>query len=357
MNKSILIKIRRGALDFIIFFIPIALFFIVLPHVFRLIIPFIIGLFIYFIAKPLNNLFQRRLPPALSALLSLGITALAFTLLVWLVFSTLIKELYGFAESLSSFYSSTDNSFSDFFGELNSIGRRFSVDFTALPDTRIFSDSIKSAFKDWISRIIAALSKFLINTAKNIPSFVIVTFISFFTAFFMLKDMDALSLSFRKIIGEKAYTLFLKIKNTLFKVLGKYLKAQLAIELVIFGILFLGFSVLQVDYILLFAFITAIVDAVPVLGTGTVLIPWSLFSFISGRATLGWGLISLYGICILARQLCEPKIIGKNLGIHPLVTIASIYIGLKLFGFFGIIIGPVAALFIKSLLSYNFSEA
>ena len=356
MNKSILIRLRRFALDFIIFFVPIVSFLIILPHVFRLLIPFIIGFFIYFLAKPLNKIFQKKLPPSLSALLSLSVTALVFVLLVWLVFSTLIKELYGFAESLSSFYSSTDSSFSDFFGGLTSIGRRFSIDFTALPDTKIFSDSIGSAFKDWISRIIAGLSKFLINTAKNIPSFIIVTFISFFTAFFMLKDMDSLSKSFRNIIGEKAYAIFLKIKNTLFRVLGKYLKAQLIIELVIFGILFLGFSVLQVDYILLFAFITAIVDAVPVLGTGTLLIPWSLFCFVSGRATLGWGLLSLYGICILARQLCEPKIIGKKLGIHPLATIASIYIGLRLFGFFGILIGPIVALFIKSLLSYNFSE-
>ena len=76
----------------------------------------------------------------------------------------------------------------------------------------------------------------------------------------------------------------------------------------------------------------------------------SLFYFLSGKASLGWGLLLLYGIALLTRQLCEPKIIGKELGIHPLATIFALYTGMKLFGVFGLILGPLAAIFIKSII-------
>jgi len=355
MNKTVFKKLRDFSLDFIIIIIPAAICIFLLPKALKLLLPFIIGSLIYFLAKPLNKLLKKKLPYSLSAFISLSLTASFFIFLVWSAFSTLLKELYGFAESLSAYYSSSQGT-ANFFGSISSIGRRFSVNLSSIPDISIFSDSLGTIFKDWISRSISELSQLLINIAKNIPSVIIIIFISFFTAFFMLKDSASLSESFRKILGERKYSVLIKFKSTLLSVLGKYLKAQLIIQLVIFVTLFAGFSFLRVDYVLLFALITAVVDAVPVLGTGTVLIPWSIFSFLSSDATLGWGLITLYGVCILTRQLLEPKIIGKKLGIHPLATIASIYIGLRVLGFFGIIIGPFIALFIKSLLSYDFTN-
>ena len=94
---------------------------------------------------------------------------------------------------------------------------------------------------------------------------------------------------------------------------------------------------------------TALVDVIPVFGTGTVLIPIAVFSFLTADKALGWGLLVLYGITLLVRQLCEPKIIGKSLGIHPLATIFAIYTGLKLFGVWGLICGPICAILIKNL--------
>lgn len=108
---------------------------------------------------------------------------------------------------------------------------------------------------------------------------------------------------------------------------------------------------MKLNYALLLAFFTAIIDAVPILGTGTMLIPMSVFNFLSGNMTLGWGLLILYGIAILTRQLCEPKIIGSKLGIHPLLTVFALYTGMKLFGIIGLILGPIAAIFVKNLIN------
>ena len=144
---------------------------------------------------------------------------------------------------------------------------------------------------------------------------------------------------------------FGEIKNSFLSVTLSYLKAQLIIETIIFAVLFAGFFYLGVRYSLLLAFFAALVDAVPILGTGTVLVPMALFNFLTNNMSLGWGLLILYGVAILTRQLCEPKIIGNKLGIHPLLTIFALYSGMKLFGITGLILGPIAAIFIKNLIT------
>ena len=146
-----------------------------------------------------------------------------------------------------------------------------------------------------------------------------------------------------------------KVKCSVFCAFGGYLRAQLLISTVIFFVLMCGFFILRIKYALLVALLTAVIDAVPVLGTGTVLIPWSVLMIFSDNSSLGWGLLTLYGVCILVRQLCEPKIIGTKLGIHPLLTIFSIYAGIRIFGFFGFILGPVTALLIKNLIQPKIS--
>ena len=145
----------------------------------------------------------------------------------------------------------------------------------------------------------------------------------------------------------------MRIKNTFLNVFLKYLKAQLIIGGIIFALLLTGFLLLKIDYAFLLAIITALVDVVPVLGTGTILIPLALYNFLTQNISLGWGIVVLYGIALLARQLCEPKIVGEKLGIHPLATIFSIYIGMKLFGILGLVFGPITTIFIKNLI---FSE-
>ena len=98
------------------------------------------------------------------------------------------------------------------------------------------------------------------------------------------------------------------------------------------------------------AFITALVDAIPVLGTGTVLIPWSIFELISGNYTLAIGLFIMYIMAIVVRQFTEPRVVSAQIGLHPLITLTSMYAGLKAIGIFGMILGPVLTIIvIKSL--------
>ena len=117
--------------------------------------------------------------------------------------------------------------------------------------------------------------------------------------------------------------------------------------LMTFVIMLIGFGILRVKYALVLSLALAVVDILPLFGVGTVLVPYSIISLVGGDIRLGVGLILLFAVNEIIRQLAEPKILGKNLGIHPLVTVILLYAGYSLFGFFGLIFLPLFAIVIN----------
>lgn len=351
MNISFFTRLRSWCMDFIIFIIPLFVLIYLFPLIFKLTIPFIIAFLLYSLAKPLNHFLLRfHFPPFLSSFLSLVVVASIFGAGVWLLFSSVIKELQGLSDKLSDIYTSASQTIRIFSQRISSFGVNFisshskDASFSLPPE---FSKSIISQ----LSEMIASFSASLLGYAKNIFGIFLVMFTAFITAFFMLKDKKKITTYLRALMGSSLYNSVQNAKKSFWGVVCGYLKAELLMGIIIFIVLLGGLSVLRVEYALLLSVLTAIIDAIPLFGAGIVLIPWAIISILSKNSTLGWGLISLYGICLLTRQICEPKIIGKNLGIHPLASIISIYIAMQLFGFLGIIIGPVCAVLVKSVLS------
>ena len=328
--------LRSLCIDFIIFFIPIYLLWRAFPYIFSITAPFLAGYLLFLAANPLNKRLKKRLPSSFCAFFSLFLISFLLFWVLRALFSHLIREIAALSQN--------GDVFSD---AIPFISRKMS----AMSATNGIITTLYDALMNNLSSILAKISSFLIGFAKNIPALLISIFAAVFTAFFLLKDNSSLKAFFLDFFGEKAISRFAGIKNSFLDVAFSYLKAQFIIGSIIFTVLFAGFFYLGINYSLLLAFFTAIIDAVPVLGTGVVLIPMSVFNFIMGNSTLGWGILILYGIALLTRQLCEPKIIGQKLGIHPLLTLFAIYSGLKLFGIVGLIAGPVGALFIKNLIS------
>ena len=118
---------------------------------------------------------------------------------------------------------------------------------------------------------------------------------------------------------------------------------------VVFVILFIGFSILDIKYALVAALGTALLDALPFFGSGAVLWPMSVLNFVSGDLKSGFGAIIIYVVIILTRQFIEPKIVSTNIGLNPLLTLISMYLGFRLLSIGGMILGPVTMLFIISL--------
>lgn len=132
--------------------------------------------------------------------------------------------------------------------------------------------------------------------------------------------------------------------------LGGWLKAQLKLSAITFCVAAAGLLLLRIPYALLWAGLIAVVDAFPVLGTGSVLIPWSLVAFLQGDRLLAFGLLGLYGAAAVTRSVMEPRLVGKQLGIDPLVTLLALYVGFKLFGLPGMLLSPMVAVTVTQLI-------
>ncbi|MBR7010816.1 MAG: sporulation integral membrane protein YtvI [Oscillospiraceae bacterium] len=132
---------------------------------------------------------------------------------------------------------------------------------------------------------------------------------------------------------------------------GGWCRAQAKLLLLVFVLLSLGLWLLGTDFPLLFGGLIALLDALPVLGTGTVLIPWSLLSFLQEDSVRGFGLLVLYGLCSISRSVLEPHLVGKQLGMPPLLTLMAFYIGYRLFGILGMLLLPLVVLLVKPFLS------
>ena len=133
------------------------------------------------------------------------------------------------------------------------------------------------------------------------------------------------------------------------KAVSSWLLAQLQLSGVTFTILLLGYLLLGVSYAPLWALVTAVVDALPVLGTGSVLLPWSLISLLQGNVAQAIGLVGIYVVVAVTRSVLEPRLLGKHLGLDPLVTLIALYVGYKLWGIAGMILSPLLAVTVLQL--------
>lgn len=214
------------------------------------------------------------------------------------------------------------------------------------------SSGIGSSFSlSWITGPLSGV----ISTARQIPSAIIAIVISLVAACFMTSEYDKVKEFFVLQFPKEKRADLSRAKNILKSSLTKMGKAYLLIMLITFVELFVGLSVLkligifQSSYIVIIAVVCAIVDIVPMLGTGTILLPWTVYSLIVGNYAMAIGLIVIYAVITVIRQIIEPKLVAGQLGLSPVVTISAMYIGLQLFGFLGLLGAPLLIIMLKLL--------
>lgn len=129
-----------------------------------------------------------------------------------------------------------------------------------------------------------------------------------------------------------------------------FLKAQVILMGITFLILSISLSVLKVPYAILIALVISLVDVLPVVGSGLIIVPWTIINFIMGNSYLGKALAIIYIILIITRQILEPKILGKAIGVRPLYTFLATIIGSLVLGPIGLIVGPLLAVLVNSII-------
>lgn len=194
----------------------------------------------------------------------------------------------------------------------------------------------------------------LINFVTSLPSIAICVGISVVALYFICVDkiyiLDQVEHHLPKVWVRKIGT---HLKD-LIQTLGGYLKAEATLILVSFivsliGLYILEFTGFNVQYPLLIALFIGFVDALPILGSGTVMVPWAIICAINGDINLGIAIIVLLIIMSVIRQVLEPKLVSKNIGVHPIFTLIAMYTGFKVIGIMGLLIGPIVLIIFKNI--------
>ncbi len=195
----------------------------------------------------------------------------------------------------------------------------------------------------------------ILSTAKRIPAVLTAILIGIISCFFMTSDYDGFIGKIKGMLSEKSAATLTKTKHVVFDILGKWCKSYAALLFITFCEITLGLHILKFaglykgGYIFVIAICTALLDILPVFGTGTVLIPWGVISLFTHRVGLGIGVLIIYGAITVIRQVIEPRIVSANVDVHPVITLMSMYIGIQVFGVFGILILPITVVVIKTL--------
>lgn len=241
----------------------------------------------------------------------------------------LFKEMSGLARELSGVFLSVRSSVDSFLSRLPEELTSFAAEM----------------YESALSRLALSVTSFISSAAgkaaKNAPGFILSCVVCAAAGCYIAADFPKLAKFIRGICGERLYENSLRVKGILVGCVFKLVKGYLIIMAITFTELLIGFILLRIKYAPLLAALIAVIDILPVLGTGTVLVPWAVAELLLGNTAAGMGLAVLYGIITLVRNFAEPKIIGKQIGINPIFTLIAMFVGIKLLGIAGIFILPV----------------
>lgn len=187
------------------------------------------------------------------------------------------------------------------------------------------------------------------SMAKGMTNGLIGVVVMFFSSYMFLSDKEKFVKMYQELVPDVIkHKVDIFLHNTL-GVLGSYCLAQLKIMVIITGILWIGFFLAGISYSFIFAVLIGIVDIFPILGTGTVIIPWAIFKLVTGDIRTAVILLVIYAICLILKQILQPKMMGDSMGISALATIFLIYVGLKMGGLGGMLLALIVGMFLTNL--------
>jgi sporulation integral membrane protein YtvI len=188
---------------------------------------------------------------------------------------------------------------------------------------------------------------------SGIPGFLFSLLLMVISTFFIAIDYDIITKWTMTQLPKRASAAVVKVKEYVVKILFKYIRSYFLILCITFAELLLGFFIMHfitgLSNILLLALVIAVFDILPIVGTGTILIPWRIIELMTGDFKTGICCLVIYGIITLIRQFIEPKIVGTQVGLHPVVTLVSMIVGTKLFGAIGLFGFPITLALLKDL--------
>lgn len=343
-------KQRAFIIHFLYFTIILALIFLLFRYVIYFIMPFLIGFAIAFMLRPLI----KRLA-AKSGGFEKGwsiIMILVFYLTIGLFITLLSVKGYGlvkdFIENVPMLYQMyVEPLLNSTLSEIETVWHTMDSDTAATIAS--FLDDLSSSLSSMISSVSKGTLNVFTDFATRIPNLVISFFFAIISSFFIAADYPHITAFITRQLPDKQRSILFAIRHYISDTVMKFVIAYGKIMTLTFIEISIGLKILGVENAIVVAFIIAIFDVLPVLGTGGIMIPWILISFLNSTPKLGVGLLILYLIVTIIRNIIEPKIVGKQIGLHPVLMLLCMYLGVKLFGFLGLFIMPFLILILQNL--------
>ena len=328
----------------------------VAPKVMLLFMPFIIGWFLALLANPLVKFFEEKIKikrKAGSALVIVSVIA-GICFLIYFIGNRLLKEFLGLIRIMPDIWHDMELEFVGF-------TQKWSKIIDSLPRGVVekaenLGDTIGTELSVIVGELSVPTADAVGEFAGNIPGIFIAVIMCLLSSYFFVAEKDYVGGIFKKIVPAFWRKRCVLLKKTTIDVIVGYLKAQFKIEVWVYLIVAAGLMLLRVQYGYLIAVPIALLDILPVFGTGTVLIPWTIFKVLSGDYMYALGLVAIWGGSQLLRQIIQPKMIGDSMGMAPIPTLVLLYVGYKFAGVIGMVVAVPLGILVLAMNDAGFFD-
>ncbi len=320
-----------------------------LPFLFRLFAPFVSAFAVAALSQRMVHFLEKRIK------ISRGISSAALVTLITAtiagIISVVVFQVLSQTKNLIVALPDAVKSFQLRLSELYTSYNGYKISLP--PEVSSMLDTLTEYFSEKAQNLAAPLTDSAINAARkfalSLPG-IFLFFIMFILAtFFFTKDYMLIINFFHEVIPPKLLQKLNKLKKPLVHGFSSYFKAQLILMLITAALVSVSLWIVRMPYPLVWGVVCGLVDGLPLFGTGIILLPWALFSLIYGDIYSCIALVVIQLLAFTVHQLAEPKIVGHQIGVHPILTLVSVYIGLKYFGFLGVILAPILTLIAVNL--------
>lgn len=341
-NSEFIKDLKKSGIYFLIYTFLFTLIYFTRAYTF----PFIIAFAIAFLIQPVTKFFRTKLKfkrnvPALLA--SVAVYLLIFVILA-ILFYNIISEAMNLLKNLST--TNLEVILVPIRNILNEVNNYFqNIDPSFIEEN---SSQLTSVLKNGLDIAGKSISTFL-SIALSVPMWITIIFLVILSTYFFTRDMTSIKKKFLSVFSENGRDKIEKVWSQGLKMLSKYIKAYFFIYFLTFLQTLIGFSILGVKYTVILSIMCAFADILPVLGIGLIYLPLAAVYLLTGNYFAGIGILVLFILISIVRQIIEPKIVSTSLGIHPVATLIAIFIGLQAFGFIGMIFFTFLMVFYKVL--------
>lgn len=305
--------------------------------------PFLLAALLALAAEPVVSILQKRsrLPRAFATGIGVTITLAVLVLAIMVLAALLLRQIRALTGIVPDLEGAALQGMDSLEGWLMQLAQRMPQSLQPMATQQVselFSDG--TALLDQLTTRLLGLASGLLT---QLPDSVLGIGTWLLAGYMISAKLPRIKQWIRSRLPESWHKEYLPMLQRLKKSVFGWLLAQGKLMSITFLTLCIGFLALQISYAPLWAILISLVDALPILGTGMVLVPWSLVCYLQGDTVRAIGLLGIYAAASLLRSILEPRLVGKQLGLDPLVTLLAMYTGYRVWGFGGMILAPVLA--------------